>query len=90
MGTRLEGSVYPSVTSSGLVYLGGHYDCGEERLFVFESGNSLRIPIEASLGRLGGGKMDAVNFLGSLTVNQRGISPRSALRPISMPPTRAP
>lgn len=71
-GTRLEGFVDPSVTSSGLVYLGGHDDSGEERLFVFESGNGLHIPIEASADVSAAGRWMPPFFPGSLAVNQRG------------------
>jgi hypothetical protein len=71
-GTRLEGFVDPSVTSSGLVYLGGHDDSGAERLFVFESGNGLHIPIEASADISAAGRWMPPFFPGSLAVNQRG------------------
>ncbi len=71
-GTRLEGFVDPSVTSSGLVYLGGHDDTGEERLFVFESGEDLRIPLESSADVSASGRWMPPFFPGSLAVNQRG------------------
>lgn len=47
-GTRLEAFVDPSVTASGLVFLGGHDDSGMERLFVFESNEATQIPIEST------------------------------------------
>jgi hypothetical protein len=71
-GTRLETFVDPSVTSSGLVYLGGHDDRGAERLFVFESGNGLPIPIEASADVLAASPWMPPFFPGTLAVNQRG------------------
>ena len=71
-GTRLEGFVDPSVTSSGLVYIGGHDDSGEEHLFVFESGAGLQIPIESSADVSASGRWMPPFFPGSLAVNQRG------------------
>ena len=65
-GSRLEGFVDPSVTSSGLVYLGGHDDWGEERLFVFESGNALRNPMGEECRCLTGRSLDAAIFYGKL------------------------
>ena len=71
-GTRLESFVDPAITSSGLVYLAGHDDSGEERLFVFESGNGLNIPLEASADISAAGRWMPPFFPGTLTVNQRG------------------
>ena len=71
-GTRLAGFVDPSVTSAGLVYLGGHDDTGEEHLFVFESGDDLQIPIESSADVSASGRWLPPFFPGSLAVNQRG------------------
>jgi hypothetical protein len=71
-GTRLEAFVDPSVTSAGLVYLGGHDDTGEERLFVFESAEGLQIPIESSADVSAAGRWLPPFFPGSLAVNQRG------------------
>jgi hypothetical protein len=71
-GTRLEGFVDPSVTSSGLVYLGGHDDNGEQHLFVFDSSDNSRVPIEAHLDGSAAGRWMPPFFLGSLAVNQRG------------------
>lgn len=71
-GTRLEGFVDPSVTSSGLVFLGGHDDSGEEHLFVFESGDALEVPIESSADVSATGRWMPPFFPGSLALNQRG------------------
>jgi hypothetical protein len=71
-GTRLEGFVDPSVTSSGLVYLGGHDDNGEQHLFVFDSGDHSRVPIEAHLDGSAAGRWMPPFFLGTLAVNRRG------------------
>jgi len=71
-GTRLQGFVDPSVTSSGLVYLGGHDDTGVQHLFVFESGADLQIPIESSADVSASGRWMPPFFPGSLAVNQRG------------------
>jgi len=82
-GTRLTGFVDPSVTSAGLVYLGGHDDSGTERLFVFESGNGLPIPIEASSDISAAGRWMPPFFTGSLSVNQRGDLAALGAAPIS-------
>ncbi len=71
-GTKLEGFVDPSVTASGLVYLGGHDDTGEEHLFVFESDDALQVPIESSGDMSTMGRWMPPFFPGSLAVNQRG------------------
>ena len=71
-GTRLEAFVDPSVTGSGLVYLGGHDENGEEHLFVFESGDNLQIPIESSADITASGRWMPPFFPGSLAINQRG------------------
>lgn len=71
-GTRLEGFVDPSVTSSGLVYLGGLDDLGNEHLFVFESGDGLQVPIEASADVSSAGRWMPHLFPGILALNQRG------------------
>jgi hypothetical protein len=82
-GTRLEGFGDPSVTSSGLVYLGGHDDCGEEHLFVFESANGLHSPIEGSPDVSAAGRWMPPFFTGSLSVNQRGDLAALGAAPIS-------
>lgn len=71
-GTRLEGFVDPSVTSSGLVYLGGHDDRGQEHLFAFKSGGDLKVPAEASADVSASGRWMPPFFPGSLDMNQRG------------------
>ncbi len=71
-GTRLKAFVDPSVTSSGLVYIGGHDDTGEGHLFVFESGAGLPIPLESSADTSASGRWMPPFFPGSLAVNQRG------------------
>jgi hypothetical protein len=71
-GTRLRGFVDPSVTSAGLVYLGGHDDIGEEHLFIFESSDVLQVPIESSADVTATGRWMPPFFPGSLAVNQRG------------------
>ena len=71
-GTRLQSFVDPSVTSSGLVYIGGHDDSGEERLFVFESGEAAKVPIESSADVTASGRWMPPFFPGTLAVNQRG------------------
>ena len=54
------------------MYLGGHDDTGEERLFVFESAEGLQIPIESSADVSASGRWLPPFFPGSLAVNQRG------------------
>jgi hypothetical protein len=71
-GTRLKAFVDPSVTSSGLVYIGGHDDTGEAHLFVFESGAGLPVPLESSADTSAAGRWMPPFFPGSLAVNQRG------------------
>jgi len=71
-GTRLRGFVDPSVALSGLVYLGGHDDSGEEHLFVFESSETLPVPIESSADVSATGRWMPPFFPGSLALNQRG------------------
>jgi len=71
-GTRLRAFVDPSVTASGLVYLGGHDDSGIERLFVFESGDALQVPFESSADVTSIGRWMPPFFPGSLAVNQHG------------------
>jgi len=71
-GTRLEGFVDPSVTSSGLVYLGGHDDSGQQHLFAFKSGGKLQVPAEASADVSTGGRWMPPFFPGSVDMNQRG------------------
>jgi hypothetical protein len=71
-GTRLQSFVDPSVTSAGLVYIGGHDDSGQERLFVFESGNGLTVPVESSADMSAKGRWMPPFFPGTLEVNQRG------------------
>ncbi len=71
-GTHLDGFVDPSVSASGLVYLGGHDDSGDEHLFVFESNDALQVPIESSADMSTTGRWMPPFFPGSLTVNQRG------------------
>ncbi len=71
-GTRLKAFVDPSVTSSGLVYIGGHDDTGEAHLFVFESGAGLPVPLESRADTSASGRWMPPFFPGSLAVNQRG------------------
>jgi hypothetical protein len=71
-GTRLQGFVDPSVSLSGLVYLGGHDDSGQEHLFVFESSETLPVPIESSADVSATGRWMPPFFPGSLALNQRG------------------
>ena len=71
-GTRLEAFVDPSVTSSGLVFIGGHDDRGEEHLFVFGSSDALQVPIESRADVSATGRWMPPFFSGSLAVNQRG------------------
>jgi len=71
-GTRLESFVDPSVTSSGLIYIGGHDDSGRERLFVFESGEALQVPVESSADISSSGRWMPPFFPGSLSVNSSG------------------
>ena len=71
-GTRLEGFVDPSVTSSGLVYLGGHDDRGQEHLFAFKSGVSSQVPVEASADVSASGRWMPPFFPGSVDMNERG------------------
>jgi len=70
--TRMGGFVDPSVTASGLVYLGGHDDLGAEHLFVFESHDGLKIPIESSADVSSVGRWMPAFFPGSLAVNMNG------------------
>jgi hypothetical protein len=71
-GTRLQAFVDPSVTASGLVFLGGHDESGIERLFVFESSEATEIPIESIADVSADGRWMPPFFPGSLAVNQRG------------------
>jgi hypothetical protein len=71
-GTRLQAFVDPSVTSAGLVYIGGHDDSGQQHLFVFQSGDELKVPIESSADVSATGRWMPEFFPGSLAVNQRG------------------
>ncbi len=71
-GTHLQGFVDPSVTLAGLVYIGGHDETGEERLFVFDSGEGLQVPLESSADTSAAGRWLPPFFPGSLAVNQRG------------------
>jgi hypothetical protein len=71
-GTHLKSFVDPSVTSSGLVYIGGHDDSGRERLFVFDSGDGAKVPIEARIDTSAAGRWMPPFFPGSLAVNSQG------------------
>ena len=71
-GTRLGGFVDPSVTAAGLVYLAGHDDRGAEHLFVFESSDEVRVPIESSADVTSMGRWMPAFFPGSLAVNGAG------------------
>jgi hypothetical protein len=84
-GTRLGGFVDPSVTSSGLVYLGGYDDTGAAHLFVFESGHNLDIPLESRADLTALGRYMPPFFPGSLAVNQRGDLAALGAAPVSDP-----
>lgn len=71
-GTRMGAFVDPSVTASGLVYVGGHDDRGAEHLFVFESHDGPKIPIESSADLSPLGRWMPAFFPGTLAVNMSG------------------
>jgi hypothetical protein len=71
-GTRLAAFVDPSVTAAGLVYLAGHDDRGAEHLFVFESSNGLRVPVESAADVTSLGRWMPAFFPGSLAMNEEG------------------
>jgi hypothetical protein len=69
-GTRLGAFVDPSVTPAGLIYLGGHDDAGNNRLFIFES-NQPRVRA-SNAESLDFRLWTPPFFPGSLAVNPRG------------------